>query len=72
MTVGDAAWDLADLALSAAREAAELVRARARGPVAVTATKSSDVDVVTEADRASEALIRAHLSRRRLSRRGEP
>ncbi len=53
--------ELADLALSAARAAAELVRERARGEVTVAATKSSDVDVVTEADRASEALIRAHL-----------
>jgi len=54
--------ELADLALSAARAAAELVRERALGHVTVAATKSSDVDVVTEADRASEALIRAHLS----------
>jgi myo-inositol-1(or 4)-monophosphatase len=54
--------DLADLALSAALSAAELVRDRARGHVTVAATKSSDVDVVTEADRASEELIRAHLA----------
>ncbi len=54
--------ELADLALSAAQEAAALVRERARGHVTVAATKSSDVDVVTEADRASEALIRAHLA----------
>jgi len=53
--------ELADLALSAARAAAELVRHRALGHVTVAATKSSDVDVVTEADRASEALIRDHL-----------
>jgi myo-inositol-1(or 4)-monophosphatase len=53
--------DLLDLALSAARAAAELVRERARGEVTVAATKSSDVDVVTEADRASEALIRDHV-----------
>jgi len=53
--------ELADLALSAARAAAELVRERARGEVTVAAVKSSDVDVVTEADRASEALIRAHI-----------
>jgi myo-inositol-1(or 4)-monophosphatase len=53
--------ELVDLALSAARAAAELVRERARGHVTVAATKSSDVDVVTEADRASEALIREHL-----------
>jgi myo-inositol-1(or 4)-monophosphatase len=53
--------ELADLALSAARAAGELVRERARGHVTVAATKSSDIDVVTEADRASEELIRAHL-----------
>lgn len=53
--------ELADLALSAARVAAELVRERALGHVTVAATKSSDVDVVTEADRASEELIRSHL-----------
>jgi len=53
--------ELTDLALSAARAAAELVRERARGDVSVAATKSSDVDVVTEADRASEALIRDHI-----------
>jgi myo-inositol-1(or 4)-monophosphatase len=55
------AVELAGLALSAARAAAELVRERALGHVTVAATKSSDVDVVTEADRASEVLIRAHL-----------
>ena len=54
--------DLAELALETARAAAELVREHARGHVTVAATKSSDVDVVTEADRASEALIRARLS----------
>ncbi|MDF1603195.1 inositol monophosphatase family protein [Nocardioides sp. YIM 152315] len=53
---------LAGLALSAAREAAGLVRERARGNVTVAAVKSSDVDVVTEADRDSEALIRARLT----------
>lgn len=53
--------DLAALALAVAREAAELVRERARGQVTVAAVKSSDIDVVTEADRASEALIRARL-----------
>ncbi|WP_395695315.1 inositol monophosphatase family protein [Nocardioides sp.] len=53
--------DLADLALRIAREAAALVRERRTGEVTVAATKSSDVDVVTEADRASEALIRDRL-----------
>jgi len=49
------------LALEVAREAAELVRDRRAAGVAVAATKSSPVDVVTEADRASEALIRERL-----------
>jgi myo-inositol-1(or 4)-monophosphatase len=53
--------ELATLALEVAREAAELVRERRRGEVTVAATKSSEVDVVTEADRATEALIRARL-----------
>ncbi|MFC7497415.1 MULTISPECIES: inositol monophosphatase family protein [unclassified Nocardioides] len=61
MTAPASPRDLADLALAAAREAAALVRERARGHVTVAAVKSSDIDVVTEADRASEALIRAHL-----------
>ncbi|GAB2447105.1 inositol monophosphatase family protein [Nocardioides hungaricus] len=54
--------ELAGLALEVARDAAALVRERRRGHVTVAATKSSDVDVVTEADRASEALIRARIS----------
>jgi myo-inositol-1(or 4)-monophosphatase len=53
--------ELADLALDVAREAAALVRERRRGDVTVAATKSSAVDIVTEADRASEALIRDRL-----------
>ncbi len=59
-TVGAAA--LADLALEAARAAAELVRGYAeRGGVSVADTKTSAIDVVTEADRASERLIRDHV-----------
>ncbi len=54
---------LADLAIEAARAAAELVRDRATRRVVVAATKSTDVDVVTEADRASEELIRALIGR---------
>ena len=50
--------ELLDLALDAARQAAQLVEAAAARGVSVAATKSSDVDVVTEADRASERLIR--------------
>jgi len=56
---------LARLALEVARSAAELVRERAAEGVTVAATKSSEVDVVTEADRASESLIRSQLLERR-------
>ncbi len=52
---------LRDLALEVAREAAALVRERRVGGVTVAETKSSSVDVVTEADRASEELIRRRL-----------
>jgi myo-inositol-1(or 4)-monophosphatase len=52
---------LADLALDVAREAAALVRDRATRAVTVAATKTSAIDVVTEADRASEALIRERI-----------
>ncbi|MFC4784750.1 inositol monophosphatase family protein [Nocardioides sp. MAHUQ-72] len=55
MTGGE---ELAALALEAARAGAELVRDRASRGVTVAATKSSEVDVVTEADRACEALLR--------------
>lgn len=54
--------ELAAFALDVAREAAALVRERRRGDVTVAATKSSEVDVVTEADRATEALIRVRIS----------
>jgi myo-inositol-1(or 4)-monophosphatase len=56
---------LAELALEVAREAAELVRGRRAAGVTVAATKSSEVDVVTEADRASEVLIRRLVAERR-------
>lgn len=46
------------LASGVARAAAELVRTHRRSGVAVADTKSSAVDVVTDADRASEQLIR--------------
>jgi myo-inositol-1(or 4)-monophosphatase len=58
--------DLKDTAVQVAREAAELVR-RAReamvtgGPIEVD-TKSTDTDVVTAVDRASERLIRERLA----------
>ncbi|KAA1429076.1 inositol monophosphatase family protein [Nocardioides antri] len=56
--------ELADLALKVAQEAAALVldhKARGGGSDWVADTKSSDVDVVTLADRASEDLIRDRL-----------
>ncbi|WP_134765872.1 inositol monophosphatase family protein [Nocardioides sp. 1609] len=56
---------LADVALDVAREAADLVREHAARGVAVAATKTSDIDVVTEADRATERLVRARLAERR-------
>ncbi|CAI9413107.1 inositol monophosphatase family protein [Nocardioides sp. T2.26MG-1] len=56
---------LAQLALEVAREAAELVRGRRAAGVTVAATKSSEVDIVTEADRASERLIRRLIAARR-------
>jgi myo-inositol-1(or 4)-monophosphatase len=56
---------LRDVALDVAHQAADLVRRRRRDGVQVAATKSSPVDVVTEADRAAEALIRRLLLERR-------
>jgi myo-inositol-1(or 4)-monophosphatase len=49
--------ELLELARRVAHEAAELVRTRRAAGVTVAATKSSITDVVTEADRDSEALI---------------
>lgn len=54
--------ELLAVARVVAAEAASLVADRSRSGVSVTATKSSTVDVVTEADRASEDLIRARLA----------
>jgi len=54
--------DLLDLARSIALEAAELAARRRAEGVSVAATKSSIVDVVTEADREVEALIRGRIS----------
>ncbi|CAN5282770.1 inositol monophosphatase family protein [soil metagenome] len=56
---------LATLARDIAREAAALVRERATRAVTVAATKTSDIDVVTEADRACELLIRQRIEARR-------
>ena len=57
--------ELAEVALDAARAAADLVREHARGTVTVADTKSSAIDVVTEADRAAEELIRGRVLARR-------
>ena len=53
--------DLRDLALVIARDAIALARQMRDGGIAVADTKSSAVDVVTAADRASEDLIRARI-----------
>lgn len=53
--------ELCDLALEVAREAAELIRTRRADGFRVAATKTSLTDVVTDIDRASEALIRDRL-----------
>jgi myo-inositol-1(or 4)-monophosphatase len=52
---------LVELARTVALEAAGLVAQRRRAGVSVAATKSSPVDVVTEADRAAEELIHRRL-----------
>ncbi len=57
--------ELAALALGVAREAAQLVRGRMAHGVSVANTKSSATDPVTEADRASEELIRRLVRERR-------
>lgn len=53
--------DLVALATAVAGEAAALVRAHAARGVEVADTKTSEVDVVTAADRAAEELLRARL-----------
>ena len=52
------AGHLVEVARYAAAQAAQLVRDRRRAGVTVTGTKSSEIDIVTETDRESEALIR--------------
>lgn len=52
---------LSDLAVEVAQEAGELARRRRAEGVHLAATKSSIADIVTEADREVEALIRARL-----------
>jgi myo-inositol-1(or 4)-monophosphatase len=58
---GPARESLRDLALDTAREAAALVIRLRQDGVHVAGTKSSEIDIVTEADRASEQLIRDRL-----------
>ncbi len=53
--------ELSHLAHQVSSAAAALIRERRRGDVAVAATKTSGTDVVTEVDRASEALIKGML-----------
>ncbi|WP_127820423.1 inositol monophosphatase family protein [Microbacterium sp. CPCC 204701] len=55
------AHDLEALAIDIAREAGDLARARRDVGVAIAATKSALADIVTEADREVEALIRSRL-----------
>ncbi|MCL2532564.1 MAG: inositol monophosphatase [Nocardiaceae bacterium] len=57
--------ELLDIARTAALAAAELVRAKRAVGVDVAGLKSSPVDVVTEADKASEDLIRGMLAEAR-------
>jgi myo-inositol-1(or 4)-monophosphatase len=53
--------ELLDLALSIAREAGALIEERRAGGVRIAHTKSSASDIVTEADHASELLIRERI-----------
>ena len=65
MSAAETPAALRDVALAVAREAADLARSMRRGGVDVADTKSSVVDVVTEADRAVEELVRRHLLEQR-------
>jgi myo-inositol-1(or 4)-monophosphatase len=53
--------ELRDLALATAREAGDLVLRLRDDGVEVAGTKSSEIDIVTRADQAAEALIRERL-----------
>lgn len=57
--------DLLALAVDIAREAGELARRRRAEGVAIAATKSNLADIVTEADREVEALVRRRLAEER-------
>jgi myo-inositol-1(or 4)-monophosphatase len=52
---------LLELAVRTARSAARIIESGTARGVTVEATKSSDVDVVTESDRSTERLIRRAL-----------
>lgn len=54
--------ELQDLALEIAKEAGELARRRRGEGVSIAASKSTIADIVTEADREVEALIRGRLA----------
>ena len=57
--------DLLDVATGAARSAAAIIRSSTARGITVAATKSSPVDVVTEADRSAEHLIRREIGQLR-------
>ena len=59
------AVELRELAADIAREAGELARRRREEGVSIAASKSTLADIVTEADREVEALIRARLDAER-------
>ena len=62
VTVDSVHESLLETARSIALEAGELAARRRREGVTVAASKSSSVDIVTEADRETEALIRGRLA----------
>ncbi|MFD5213499.1 inositol monophosphatase family protein [Microbacterium sp. NPDC058345] len=62
---GVSAADLGELAADIAREAGDLARRRRAEGVALAATKSTLADIVTDADREVEQLIRERLHRER-------
>ena len=53
--------ELENIAIDLAREAGQLARERRSAGVSIAATKSALADIVTEADREVEALIRSRL-----------
>ncbi len=61
----DSDAQLLSLAIEIAREAGELARTRREAGVAIAATKSGLADIVTEADREVEQLIRARIAEAR-------